>query len=270
MKWIIVYGCLFMASLSFSSCLNLSAPIPASILRESFDALDNLDPGLWHFEVASTERVSFDPLHKIEGDASLRLTVQPGDMVNKGTRAEIVLKNSDPLHQEAWYRWSFMIPVNYADSTEAKWEVLAQWHDQPEDGDWSDYPGHSPMIGLYYGKDEAGNNGFVFQYGRSASGYEGYQTIGPYYITKGKWYTITAHVFWSLHANGFAEFWASDGECNTKLCQMGTDITLITGPNMFNKAPAYLKLGIYRNPEIGSINEIYLDAFSRGGKESEL
>lgn len=240
----------------------------APALRQGFDGLAEMESGGWHFEVAQSNRVAFDSNVKMEGAASLKLTVYPGDLVNSGARAETVLSDSDPLHQKAWYKWSFMVPADYMDSSVSRWEILAQWHDQPEDGNWTFYPAHSPMVALHYGVTNGGS-GVQLVYGRNAPGYEGYQYSGIYPIVKGKWYTATVYVFWALDTNG---------NCIFRLTADGTNIQPLSGaatasfngPNMYNRAPAYLKLGLYRNREITTTNSVYIDGLSRAAAETGL
>lgn len=226
-------------------------------VASSFDSLSDLDESLWFFEVKDSSRVSFDSFNKVEGNSSMCLTVQQDDWVANGTRAELVLKDSDPLFQEAWYRWSFRVPSSYTDESAATWQIMGQWHDQPEDGNWENYPGHSPMVAVNYGLHE-GSPAIAIHYGIGDRQY-----LGPYYINRNSWYTITFHVYWSLFGTGFAEAYVSDGTALTKLTSPTTGADILFGANMYNRAPAYLKLGQYRNPEIAATNSVCFDAFRR-------
>jgi hypothetical protein len=227
----------------------------ASQIKYSFDSLP--DEALWNFEVYRPQNVEFvsDPVY--EGNASLRFTVKPGEKVNGGSRAELVLINSDPICSEAWYRWRFLVPENYLDKSSARWQLMGQWHDQPDwrKGEtWKTYPGHSPMVGLYYGTI-ANQSGIALHYGiNKVNNYTGYVLI-----SKGVWNEVLIHVLWSQSNEGFIEAWIN----NQSLTPFNGENYRFYGPNMYNQAPAYLKLGLYRDPYITTENSFYYDDFQR-------
>ncbi len=234
------------------------------------------------FEVAGEDSLAFVSEPAVSEDGALALTVRGGEVTNGGNRAEISANDSDPVCQEAWTSWRFMIPADFQDAApeDLRWQVIAQWHDQPDTSrgeSWEGYPNNSPMISLNYGVYDAiydselsaaglpdtltpGDPFVVMNYGVAGD----LSPVGAAAITKGEWHEVVAHTSFALDASGFAGVWI-DGE---PLPHGGGGYA--RGRNMYNRAPAYLKLGIYRNPEIRTTNSIHLDEWRRAGSREEL
>ncbi len=288
MKRLILFGCL-----SFSACddgasveypkdevCHASSQRPSE-LRWSFDSLESAQPH-FGFEVAGRDNFRFVSQPAQGTDQALQLTVRGDQVINKGNRAEVSFTDSDPLCQQAWTRWHFMIPTDFVDAPadQLRWQIIAQWHDQPDTSlgqSWENYPGNSPMLALSYGTyaaehqkklDEVGIE-IVFQPGDPIVTLiygvgDASKLVGVARLSKGQWYEVTAHTYFSLGEDGFAGFWLN-GEALVNSAD-----GYARGRNMFNRAPAYLKMGIYRNPELKDDNSIYLDEFSRTARKEEL
>lgn len=230
-------------------------------------------------EVAAASDLAFVSEPAFGADQAIALTIRGGTTVHSGNRAEITVHDSDPLCQESWTRWHMMLPEDFVDPDPdaLRWHIVAQWHDQPDTSrgeSWETYPGNSPMIIVSYGiydpryaqaLEEAGIPN-VFSPGQplltlSYGVGEGSRTVGAVPVEKGTWWTLEAHTLMSLGEDGFAGVWV-DGRplANSREAEGG----YVRGRNMFNRAPAYLKLGLYRNPELTDTNTLYLDELERG------
>lgn len=255
-----------------SCCSTREEAVPCKSITKADRFIDGfetlpLDTAVWGCEIAGEDRLQLESSRVIEGMSSIKFTLHSDDFVNGGERAEISLIDSDPLCSEAWYRWSFMVPEEYIDTPDARWTLFGQWHDQPEEGQsWDDFPNHSPMIGVYYGHETTDDPdyGIKVYYGLHENNRPVFDD--GFTIEKGRWYTLKFHILWSRSDDGFIELWI-DGERVTPY--NGTDYKLY-GANMYNSAPAYLKLGIYRDPDVDTTNSIYYDDFRSGGSEAAL
>lgn len=100
----------------------------ASMVFEQFDR------ARFGFDVASEQDVAFVDEPAVGPDDAVALTVRGGTKTNGGNRAELSVFDSDPLCQESWTRWHFMIPSDFedADPEALRWQIIAQWHDQPD------------------------------------------------------------------------------------------------------------------------------------------
>jgi len=230
-----------------------------SFLNESFE--NDLNKAIWSYENFSYTNIQLVSSPVLDGNKSIVFRVYPDEIVNMGNRAEIVLKNSDPICSEAWYRWSFYLPTTYNDSDPSKWQIFGQWHDQPSF--WESIFGHparSPMVSyLYYFINDTCFLKLSYGVGSNRT------MVGSIPFSKGTWNTITTHVFWSVDSNGFIESWLNQSRFTPF---NGHDYKYI-GPNMFNNEPAYLKIGIYRDKTIDQPNTIYYDRFIRSPSSFE-
>jgi hypothetical protein len=72
----------------------------------------------------------------------------------------------------------------------------------------------------------------------------------PVFIEPGKWHSVALEIHWSRKADGKATFFFDD---------LTRPSAVLDGPNMHNDYQHYLKLGMYRHPDIKTDNWIYLD-----------
>ena len=126
---------------------------------------------------------------------------------------------------------------------------MGQWHDQPEPG--RKPTGYSPPISVHF-RAGGGSQGFQIKYGRI-------QRKDPIQIfdapiQKGKWVDLMFHIRFSQGNDGFLEAW-KDGVALTS----DRGATRITGPNMYNAEPNYLRLGLYRGKGQTQTNTFYYD-----------
>jgi hypothetical protein len=69
-------------------------------------------------------------------------------------------------------------------------------------------------------------------------------------VERGKWHSITVVIHWSRGSAGKASVFLDD---------LTKPAGLAEGPNMHNDFQHYLKLGMYRHPDINTDNWIYID-----------
>ncbi len=222
--------------------------------EERFDQLSF--SSRWKYERATPSRIKFDAREARAGKGCVKVTLHPGDDVGRGNRAEMKFSNYDAPESEVWYGWSFMIPEDFMDTTGLGAQILAQFHMLPdfEKGETWDTYDAEPMIVLTYKYDGSSRLGKL-AYGLKGLNKRG---VGTFDITKGQWYDVVWHIKWSRTEAGFFEAWI-----NGEPVWSG-DSYRTYGPNLYNAVSPYLKLGLYRNKAINSVNSIYIDEFRTG------
>ena len=203
-----------------------------------------------HLEVASQQSVT------ILGDGQsqhLGLHVFRGQpKVSGGIRAEVSVDYPFQQGDVIRYSWRFMIPADFvSDAPRNRWWVIGQWHDQPnvtlgEDRD--NFESRSPPVLLGLGELN-GSLAIALNYGPTHGDHK-QRSFGPVFLERGKWHRITTEIRWSEE---------SEGEVRVFLNEKVDPVMSATGPNMNNDYQHYLKLGMYRHPEIATDNWIYID-----------
>lgn len=214
------------------------------------------------------------------GHRSLRFQVRPGSVVAGGNRAELTYDRKEVPGSVGSYGWHVFIPESLVDvhlrdaEQRPNWRVIGQWHQQPrvDQGEhWDAYRGRgeSPPIALsyaYLGKDDPhvprvmakarqqglpgfsddllGQSVLMLSVGTPP------QTIAIHPVTKGSWHAIRLEILWSDTEAGRVQCWV-DGRPLLPLPHGGA--------NMWNDAPHFFKLGLYRNPSIPHTDTIYID-----------
>lgn len=199
-----------------------------------------------HVEVPAIENIAILG-EGVEQHLGLRLL--PGQKkLNGGIRAEVSVNYPYQPGDTVRYAWRFMVPKGFqSDAPKNRWWIIGQWHDQPNKNrgeTWEGFPSRSPPVLLGLGELE---NKLVtgVLYGPCQS-----QKSAPVLIVPGQWHSVALEIHWSQKADGKATFFFDD---------MVRPATVLNGPNMHNDYPHYLKLGMYRHPEITTDNWIYLD-----------
>lgn len=203
------------------------------------------------------------------GRYAAQFTVRPADWVHNGNRAELTWDNNDRPGSEGWYSWSFLIPSDYLDAEENSdlWQIMGQWHDQPDRNQgetWADFPKRNPPLAFVYGLQE-GVPSLRLLRATYPKGDER-RIIATAPIDKGRWIDVVFHIGWSQQEDGFVEAWL-DGQ---PLTLPGEDDHKVFGVNMWNAAPHYLKIGLYRNHEITTTNSVYFDEVRMGNSLEEV
>lgn len=194
-------------------------------------------------EVPSQENI------RILSDAAgryLEFRLVPGQAKkNNGIRAEISVNFPYQVGDVVRYRWKMRLPEEFqADDPQNRWWVMGQWHDQPDQNlgeTWSGFPGRSPPVSFNYGRRE-GKDFLSLLVGSPRM-----KSAGLIPVTRGRWHSIEVVIKWSQGSDGRVAVWV-DGSKER--------IVRATGPNMHNGYHHYLKLGMYRHPEIATENRL--------------
>jgi hypothetical protein len=243
--------------------------------------------GIFGVGAAQSDSIQFLPDPQNQLGCVAKFTVRPGDLVNRGNRAEINRNFLDPPGSEVWYSWNFLIPNSYIDTTffnqdtnKGNWVIIGQFHGEPDPNNFTQTSGRSPPISFgyaYFSKDDPGYDratsiiktqnavGFIEGWDNQPVLALGYgtpsATIAYLPINKGKWYNVVLHVKWSQENDGFIEVFVND---------VSMTQGKVYGPNMDNQIPNYLKVGMYREPSIPHTNSIYFSKISYGRTRPEL
>jgi hypothetical protein len=205
-----------------------------------------------------------DPVRK--GNYALKNTLRPEDYINNGYRVELAMYNCAKYKTEVYYAFSFMIDTNYSDP---EFNLICQWQDLPnyvQGETWEPMPilrGSAPPLALVYAdevlvlkmNENPGSNDETFQVGEEQS------------ITKGQWYDVIAHIYWSDDNTAYMEI-TLNGNYITPF--NGTDYKYYKR-NLYNRAGNYFKFGQYRGKDPSSnTNIIYFDEVKIGSSYSEV
>ena len=199
-----------------------------------------------HVEVPAIENIT---IQGADANQHLGLHLFPGQKkLNRGIRAEISVDYPHQPGDTVRYAWRFMVPNGFqSDAPQNRWWIIGQWHDQPNrerDESWDGFPSRSPPVLLGIGELND-RIAISMAYGPDQS-----QKRGPLFIEPGQWHSLAVEIRWSQDADGRAKLFLDD---------MTQPAVVIDGPNMHNDFQHYLKLGMYRHPEITTDNWIYLD-----------
>jgi hypothetical protein len=202
-----------------------------------------------HVEVSALENITILGEGK---DQHIGLHMFPGQKKkNGGVRAEISIDYPFKAGDTLRYAWRFMVPEGFqSDAPQNRWWLIGQWHDQPNKDrgeSWEGFPSNSPPVLLGLGELK-GRLGTVLSYNLKQS-----QRSEPVFITPGKWHSIAMEIHWSQQADGKATFFFDD---------LAKPAAVLDGPNMHNDYQHYLKLGMYRHPDIATANSIFIDDIS--------
>ncbi len=182
-------------------------------------------------------------------DQYLGLHVFPGQKkLHGGIPAEVSVDYPHHQGDTVRYAWRFMVPKGFqSDAPKNRWWLIGQWHDQPDKNrgeKWEAFASKSLPVLLSIGELQ-GKLAIAIAYGLDQS-----QKRGPLFLESGKWHSVALEIYWSRKVDGKATVFFDD---------MEKPAAVLEGPNMHNDNQHYLKLGMYRHPEITSDNWIYVD-----------
>ena len=164
---------------------------------------------------------------------------------NNGIRAEISVNFPYKVGDIVRYKWQMRLPEDFkADDPQNRWWVMGQWHDQPDrtKGEtWQGFPGRSPPVSFNYGRRD-GKDFLSLLVGSPKM-----KSVGLLPITRGTWHSIDVIIKWSQGSDGKVAVFFDGSKAPT---------VSGTGPNMHNGFHHYLKLGMYRHPEIATENRL--------------
>ncbi len=223
----------------------------------------------------------------------LKITVKPGDEASGGNRSEILLfSNQDPVCSEAWYAWSFLVPVDFQESpSNDGFHTVGQWHAQ-RDIDSSDpqlqIDFQNPVNIEYVPADHINKGNGVSDrlvINSKIFNFEDNTLLGvpvaAHDIVKGQWVDIVVHIKWSLQTDGFVEGWVRDvvdpglpdsQQPPYEQVVLFDGTTRYQGPTFGNSLGNFFKLGLYRkrgvNDDVTGV--VYYDEFKRGSSFDEV
>lgn len=213
------------------------------------------------------------------GAGALAGRLRAGDRVNDGVRAELAYDHGDRAGSTTGVAWSLRLASDWPDidrvenpKGEPNFQILAQFHDQPDcrEGEtWERYDnrGASPPITVQYLwltlRDPIVAEVFASGHHRSVQGLDesalerpllglfvgdpaDLRAVAP--IEKGRWHDLRLDVRWSQEEDGWVRF-AVDHQ----------EVGFHRGLNMLNAAPHYVKLGLYRHPDLAPEQAFTLD-----------
>lgn len=192
-----------------------------------------------HVEVPGLEHIA------ILGEGAeqhLGLRLYPGQQQrNRGNRAEVSLDWPYQEGETVRYEWRFRVPEDFkSDAPQNRWWIIGQWHDQPDPNRgeaWEKFPSRSPPILVGIGEMD-GRTAIAIEYGPTQA-----DKLGPIFVERGQWYQLAFVILWSQQADGTADVYLDD---------MTRPVHSFSGPNMHNGFRHYLKIGMYRDPEIAT------------------
>lgn len=223
----------------------------------------------WGREAARADAIQIVTAPVRAGRYAAKFTVRAGERINNGNRAEITHDNGDQAGREVWYAWSFLVPRDFLD-VEWKpglWQCLGQWHDQPDAArgeTWATFPGRSPSLAVYYTAKKGVPALEIWSgtYGKN----ERQKIVATAPIRKGEWLDLMFHIRWSQREDGFVE-----ASLNGKpLIAPDRADHRAYGPNMWNAASHYLKIGLYRSSDILTTNSVYFDEIKIGASRAQV
>ena len=138
-----------------------------------------------------------------------------------------------------------------SDAPDNRWWLIGQWHDQPNQAkgeSWDDFDSLSPPVSLSIGEIDS-QLVVGLNYGRTTDG-NVQQHVGPTPIAKGSWHTIETRIHWTQ---------GSSGQASVSIDGAEAPVLIANGPNMNNDYQHFLKVGMYRHPDIDTENWIYID-----------
>ena len=257
--------------LAFSTAIYASAPRCdeiAPLVSPFTGDFESGDLSQWAGkEAARADSVEVVASPTRSGRYAAKFTVRAGERVSNGNRAEIFRDNGDKAGSEVWYGWSFLIPNDFEDvEWQPKlWQCLGQWHDQPDKSrgeTWATFPGRSPSIAVYY-TSKSGKSAIEIWYGTYKKG-ENQKIVASAPINKGEWTDLMFHIRWSQQNDGFLEPFLN----GKPLINPEVENHRAQGPNMWNGASHYLKIGLYRTDKISSTNSVFWDEVRIGNSRA--
>ncbi len=237
--------------------LMLQAPSSAHAQGMMFDWASS--PTLDSYKFAGTEP-SIDRNVTRSGGYSIKASL---DYYTSSTRYRSESRPKVPdvvAGRDYWYGFSVFLPSSHVPDTIA-WELVAQWHRIPDEGEASQNPPLSlSTTGGRWGLNNKWDSAAI-TLNKSYDGSRSYD-LGPY--ERNKWTDWVFHIRWSYGNDGLLQVW-KDGEL----------VVNKTGPNCYNdQRMPYFKAGLYKgwkegqpvNPAITS-RVVYHSDFRIAGPE---
>jgi hypothetical protein len=158
---------------------------------------------------------------------AMQVTLNPGDIVDDGNRAEVDYTGDEPAEGALrYYHWQTYFPSDF-DSANT-WQLFTQWHHTGNDGS-------PPLQILTEGNQIELDNTDAVAYWSTP-------------LVLGTWHDFIVHVLWSSDATvGGVEVWY-DGQ---------HVLPFTNGATLFSGMSIYLKQGLYRNSDVDYTQVLY-------------
>lgn len=201
--------------------------------------------GLDSIEVTEQELIQPVPDPHSKNDFAVKFKIKHDSFLNKGFRSEAVIK--DYIYGNILYSYSFEIFIPTSFVSDTQWNILAQWHDQPDKlagQTWHTYPSNPPPLALLIDDFKL----YMIYRPNVGAKIKSLQ----YSIDPGTWNKIQFNILWSLDEDGFIVAYL-----NGKPFLSKEGSSKFSGQNIYNKAGNYFKFGIYRGSGSSFENEVY-------------
>lgn len=223
-----------------------------------FDDFESGNLSKWNMEVAAADRVMIvnDPMNILNN--VVKITIHPEDIAAQKNRAEIKFANHNLNNEffsegkESWISWKILIPEDYIESSSEKFQIMGQFHTYPPYGEGFDWfqntfgKSVAPPLAFYYGSDGS-RQGLQLIWNQGLPGSN--KKFDELELEKGVWHQIEVHAKWSKSDSGFIEVKVNGKEYVSKT----------VGQTVKTNQGNFLKLGIYRQDGIDSVNSVYYD-----------
>ena len=163
---------------------------------------------------------------------------------NNGIRSEISVDYPFKAGEVVRYQWKMLLPEDFKPDAQNRWWVMGQWHDQPNKtrGEtWDGFPSRSPPVSFVYGRVD-GKDILSVMVGSPKM-----KSIGLVPVSRNAWHSLEVIIRWSQEMDGRVAVFLDGSQ---------KPVASGTGPNMHNDYQHYLKLGMYRHPEIATENHL--------------
>lgn len=204
-----------------------------------------------------------NPVRK--GNYALKNILRPDDYIYNGIRTELSVYKCAKYKTEVYYGFSIMIDSAYQDQ---RFNLICQWQDLPyyiQGEVWEPMPvlhASPPPLAMVYVDGNLDLNRCLGPTSQEVENLAHFPSI-----TKGIWYDLVFHMYWSDENDGYVECWVN-----------GTPITAFNGtdhkvyrPNLFVRSGNYFKFGQYRGKETPThTNTIYFDEVKIGSSYAEV
>lgn len=240
------------APASTNPAIEAATPEAAEVTRDSEVVHLNFEIG--SFKGWSTKRLVAAYSANVEservrtGRYAARFELRHGDRVSEGWRAELRDPYNAPYDRDTWYGFSTYLPLDYPDHDYSC--VLAQWHDQAEEGEGSGKPpiAHRIMDGRFYVTTEASPTASIHPRDKGVP----YETMRA---VKGVWHDFVYRVRWSRGDEAEIEMW-KDGEPIFEYSGVLGYADETVGP--------YFKFGMYCGQDVKEPHVVFHDNYGRG------
>jgi hypothetical protein len=250
--------------LGLAGCIVLALAVLApAASAQSWPVVFSYDSGTlappWQAVQAPVDRMSVTASPTDATKKVMRVELRHGDEFVTGgvayNRAEVYGRHGnsgnytmgwpDGENTERWYGWSTYFPSDFPSPPPPRWTIITQWPSMA---------GGTPPFAMAMSRGKVGLN---YDESHLRDGDTTPLWISANTVTDNSWHTFVAHISWSWWSNlGFVELWHNGVQVVPKTFMATTRCCAVQGTAV-NPYPTYLKMGIYRSPEIPETAVLY-------------